>query len=232
MLKNFFLLILATLIFSCNLDPATEDGDENGNEGDATASISGTITLTNSAAWDNLKLGFFPKFVEVSEGVYKDYLEDTTVDSSFDRVDNTSYLYYNNNGDNSEVEVTPANLKDISDNTGTQQNYTFNLPEDPMQTVDESFYYSFAIWRDSDNDSKLDLNDISYFDRSEENAGEYSRLPMKLMNGTDLAVFHTFQYIDNDMGTGYKYSGYEGNSNNFSGMIADDSSGFDFTVDK
>lgn len=231
MLKKLFLVILVVLLSNCDQDPGSNEDDNNQNEGGGTATIAGNITLTNSSAWTNLKLGFFPVFTEVSESTYENYLKFDSVDDSY----NNSYLYYSNNRDNSNVEIIPETLKDISSYTGTSSSYSFTLPEDPMVTGDSgTFFYRFAVWRDSDSDNKIDLYDQSWLSNSEENAGEYSRLPNKLLgdNEDDLAVIHAFQYVDSDTATGYKYSGLGDELMNYLFPLSDDSTGFDFTVEK
>lgn len=230
MLKKILLLILAALVFSCNPDPATE----NGNEGGASASISGKITLTNSASWDNLKLGFFPQYSDETDPGNSDYLDDEYVDESFDRTDYTSYLSYSNNSDGSNVEITPIASSNESDNSGTEANYTFDLPDVSdikMSGDDNTFEYSFAIWRDEDADGKLDLFDLSFFQVTSENAGEYSRLPLRSFDGEQASSVHTITYVDSDLGTGYKFSSYNGEVNTID-FFENYSTDFNFTVDE
>lgn len=201
-------------------------------EGSASGTISGTVTLTGSASWSNLKVGFFPRFTETSTGEYEEYLEDDYVDESFSRIDYTSYLTYEQNKDGSSVDIAAVKSLDISGNTGTSYEYNFSLPNDPLKSNnEESYYYSLAIWRDSDGDNQLDLYDLGWLDRSADSAGEYTRLPLKDFGGTSLASVSMFRYIDDGNNVGYKYTGYDGETN-YIDFVSKNSNGYNFTVEK
>lgn len=205
-MKYLVLLFLSIIMLTgCVLD-----------QGGGSGTVSGTIT--NTGAYSNLKIGFFEKF-----GTTSDLDDDDAVRAAGGR---KGYLYYSDAADDSAVTITPAKSSAV-----TSGSYSFTLPSNPQISTDAaSFYYYLAVWSDADNDDFLDLLDVSVFDTSA--PGEYSRLPLRDLGGTDPAYIRTWYYQEDDSFTGYKYNGYDGVTNYAANQLTGtESGGFNFELD-
>jgi len=199
-------LALAMILSSCVL---------NGDEGGASGSVSGTIT--NTGAYSNLKIGFFPAF-----GATAPLDEDDQARSGGGL---QAFLYYDDIDDGSDEAITPAEFDSV-----TAGSYSFSLPSSPqVSTSSTNYYYYLAVWADADDDNILDLLNRDWFNTS--NPGEYSRLPLKDLGGTNPAYTYSWYYQEDDSYTGYKYNGYDGGTSYAANQLTDATSGFNFELD-
>jgi hypothetical protein len=164
-----------------------------------------------------LKIGIFYDSEDDTDLNY--YLDTDYYGSTYD----TSLEYratYWNNDDDSMVELTPLSTNsEIIDASGTSSDYWIELPSTASEV---GSWYPLA-WLDEDEDDLLDLIDSSS-DADQIASSEFSRCPVKDVDGTDVAI----PYFYDDEEGGYKFTGQPGNY--IRDLESDDNAGFDFDM--